>query len=162
ETDSGCKPWPGANYSSLSCPRRGLGTAEVPRHDSITYARSRPLAADVSEMSQGPRRAEDRTRRNARNRRAQRLQAVGVNSKISAALPISPELAPRGAYAHARVAVSGCIPRRGPARPHGRRPGARGLRADRDGAVLRQEQRALRSVRLAHLHDRSLRDLLLP
>ena len=34
--------------------------------------------------------------------------------------------------------------------------------ADAVGAVLRQEQHPLRQVRLAHLHDRSLRDLLLP
>src|SRR2546428_6282184 len=64
-------------------------------------------------------------------------------------------------YALAR-ALAPC-PRVSPAprRPHCR-PRGRRCRANAIRPVFRKEQHPLRQVRLAHLHDRSLRDLLLP
>ena len=87
-----------------------------------------------------------------------------VTGKIRERSPDRLTVTSRGiAYAPARAAsaplraVSSCVCRR---RARGR-PRRRRRCADPDGPILREEQHPLRSLPVVHLHDRSLRDLLL-
>ena len=144
----------------------GLDRARLGRPEAVrrSVRQTRRMAASIGLVAE---RGRGRRRQRTSARRCRKLPSTvfagarAVNSKIAAGF--RPTLSEVPAYAHPRaparsadasVALLVVCARRRPRR-HRRR-------ANAVRALLRQEQHPLRQVRLAHLHDRPLRDLLLP
>ena len=133
-------------------------------HASHDAARRRAKASEGDVARRGQiRLARGHPARQGRYFRAQRLQVPTRHSKI-ATLASHLRSSVRGtAYAHAHPAA--CFRAVCPGPGHRRCPGrvcGCGRRADAVRPVLREEQNPLRQLRVAHLPDGPLRNLLLP